>query len=152
MPLIRLIYASQLTEKCNLKTLQKILESSRKNNAKDKISGILCYDPSYFMQWLEGPREKVNRLYHTILNDDRHENVQILEYCEISSRSFESWSMAYVSTNDVNQRILFKYSSGEIFNPFAMHGESARHFLLEMAGERKAFLDQMISQIKKSED
>jgi hypothetical protein len=145
MPLVRLIYASAVTDACDLKGLKEILKIAREHNRKEGVTGVLCYDPQYFLQWLEGPRDKVNQLYTVILKDPRHAAVTILDYREVHHRVFEDWSMAYVSTRKMDQRILFKYAAGNRFDPFALTAEGARAFLIEISQASHEFLDQAVS-------
>jgi hypothetical protein len=141
MPLVRLIYASQSTELAKLDILVSILKVARKNNKKGGITGILCYDPKYFLQWLEGPRDSINNLYSIIMKDPRHKNVTLLDYQEISVRTFERWSMAYASTSKANRSLLFKYSVGLSFDPYNLNAEGARGFLMELSKENEKSLD-----------
>ena len=66
MKKVRLIYVSRMTEACDTKALQDILDASQKNNAERGICGVLCYDPLFFMQCLEGERDAVNEIYARI--------------------------------------------------------------------------------------
>ncbi len=95
MNMVRLIYMSHFNGSANPHDIQDILAISRKNNEEWGITGALCYNPNYFLQCLEGPRDSVNTLYKQILCDERHQEVTLLEYCDIHERKFEKWSMAY---------------------------------------------------------
>ncbi|ABW67474.1 BLUF domain-containing protein [Desulfosudis oleivorans] len=142
MSLVRLIYASQLTEACDLKALRQILKVARERNKDLAVTGVLCYDPQYFLQWLEGPMDHVNSLYVDIVKDPRHANATILDYRQVSARSFESWSMAYVAMNEVDAAVLFKYSATRQFNPFEMSADSVVGFITDLAREKDAFFNQ----------
>ncbi len=145
MPLVRLIYVSQMTDKMDVDGLKEILSVARQNNEKTGVTGVLCYDPKYFMQWLEGPRDAVNRIYADIVKDPRHLNITILDYQEIGRRSFEKWSMAYVSTRKADQSVLFKYSASPDFDPFGMNAENAVGFLVELAAEKNELLSRTVN-------
>ena len=145
MPMVRLIYVSQVTDELDIEGLKEILKIAREKNKEAGVTGVLCYDPKYFMQWLEGPRDHVNRIYAAIVKDPRHENITILDYQEVSRRSFEKWSMAYVSSRKADQDILFKYSARPDFNPSSMSAESATGFLNELAAEKDVLLGQAVS-------
>ena len=86
--LVRLIYVSVMTEACDTEALENILSVSRINNEKNNITGMLCYDPTYFLQALEGPREAINHLYTNISRDMRHQYLTLLEYTDIEQRTF----------------------------------------------------------------
>lgn len=142
MPLVRLIYASEATGETDLKSLRNILKTAREKNRDLGITGVLCYDPQYFLQWLEGSREHVNQLYASIVRDLRHTRVTLLDYREISARSFEEWSMAYVSMSDVDQALLFKYAATPRFNPFDMSADSVAGFITALSQAKDAFFSE----------
>jgi hypothetical protein len=140
MELVRLIYVSRMTEECDMEALQQILAVSRKKNETRDITGILCYDPAFFMQCLEGPRDAVNELYSDILRDDRHKDVVLLEYCETRNRDFADWRMAFVSTAKIRPETLGEYTSGGAFDPRALRAAQARAFLIRIAEHAKGQL------------
>ena len=133
MDLVRLIYVSIMTEECDTSALQRILDVSHAKNTERKITGMLCYDPSYFLQCLEGPREAVNALFADIIRDARHKRVTLLEYTSIAEREFGAWSMAFVHASTIEKQTLEKYTHGVRFNPFDLGSEEAHELLLEIA-------------------
>ncbi len=72
-----------------------ILVTSRINNRRDQISGLLVAGGNRYMQVIEGPSEKVERLYAAIRRDRRHLAVSTLHNRLVLARAFEGWSMAY---------------------------------------------------------
>lgn len=141
MNLVRLIYASQLSEKCRPDNVRSLLQTARERNPKAGVTGILCYNPLYFTQWIEGGRHAVNRIFESIMRDPRHENVVILDYAEVPEREFTDWSMAYVDTDHLDRRLILKFCPTDTFNPMTMSAESARRFLIEIAERQKDSLD-----------
>jgi hypothetical protein len=144
MTMVRLIYVSEVTEGCGLQDVNDILQISRKNNEANGITGILCYDGTHFVQWIEGARDKINALYGSILKDKRHGNVTILEYSEIAEREFEGWSMAYLSTENADRKTIFKYSAESTFDPYSMSPESVRLLLIDLAWEHETTLGRTV--------
>jgi hypothetical protein len=131
--LVRLIYVSVMTEACDTEALENILKISRINNQKNGITGVLCYDPTYFLQSLEGPRESINTLYTNISRDTRHQYLTLLEYADIETRLFGDWSMGFVSGGALDRELLDKYTfGGGKFNPFILNGQQVRNFLLDV--------------------
>jgi hypothetical protein len=133
MEQIRLIYVSKLTEDCDMDALQEILKVSRKNNAESGITGILCYDPAFFLQCLEGPREAVHALYQTIEQDSRHQNVVRIEDTEAPERLFGKWTMAFVKASELDKRIIEVYGPHGKFDPYDFNATTAREFLVAIA-------------------
>lgn len=140
MQMVRLIYVSIMTDACDTVALQNILAVSRKNNAQKDISGVLCYDPSFFMQCLEGPRDAVNEIYSNIAADNRHKNLMLLEYSDIEERLFGDWTMAFLSADILDKETLEKYSHKSKFNPYMLNAEQARSFLVEVVEQKRHFL------------
>ena len=133
MPMVRMIYASKLTDKCTTDELRKILKVSRDNNRDKSVTGILCYDPQYFVQLLEGDRDTINKLYLTIASDERHTDPVIVAYDEIAERSFPGWSMAYLSMSDVDKSIVLKYCQTARYDPYEMSSNSLLSMLMEFS-------------------
>ena len=115
--LSRLFYASTASEKYTPAELGNILRSCRKNNPALSITGMLFLGNGYFLQCLEGPRSNINALYKKILMDERHTQVEILEFKEVMNRYFEEWAMKYVGSMKVISKIL-KETGLKEFNPY----------------------------------
>ncbi len=136
MQKVRLIYVSTMTEECDTEALQDILYASQKNNKKRGISGLLCYDPAYFVQVLEGPRDAVNEIYARIAADTRHKNLTLLEYVEIEGRLFGNWTMSFLRPDILDPETRKKFSSMGKINPFLLSADQAREFLLALVEAR----------------
>jgi len=142
MDLVQLIYVSRLSPECDAVSLKSILDSSRANNGKIGVTGILCRDHHYFLQCLEGSRETVNHLYATIMGDDRHSDVVMLQYREIDRREFAAWNMAFVSGNQVGKKLALRYYSSPELDPYKMSGASAHGFLVDLAASWQGKLEE----------
>ncbi|TQV77499.1 BLUF domain-containing protein [Aliikangiella marina] len=132
MYLIRLVYTSSVSEQFSQGDIENILDVARKNNNKLNVTGMLCFNSRLFLQCLEGSRENVNKVYHTILNDPRHEKIEILEYQEISEREFDTWSMGYVPESSLTKPLNLRFSGSPHFSPYEMSGDSAHRLLLAL--------------------
>ena len=132
MFLVRLIYASKISDGFGPKDIENILQSARTYNVKTHVTGMLCFSNEYFLQCLEGSRTAVNNTYQQILNDKRHHNVIMLNYTQIPEREFEKWSMGYVPQSRVTESLNLKFSGSVDFNPFKMSGESAHLLMLSL--------------------
>ena len=124
--LVRLIYASRSTAPITDQVVEDVLAKSRDNNSNAGITGVLCVcDDNVFMQVLEGGRDEVNRLYWRVIHDTRHKDVTLLEYSEITERSFTNWRMGRVDLNRINAGMLLKYSEKPRLDPFQLRGHIA---------------------------
>jgi hypothetical protein len=102
MSLITLVYVSASYKLMTDDDLRAILEVSRRNNARDGITGMLLYRDGYFIQALEGEEEAVNATYAKIARDPRHFNCLVVYRNTIQERSFTSWSMGFNHITDVD--------------------------------------------------
>lgn len=90
-----LVYLSTATELFSDETLQSILESSRKNNTKKGITGLLLYHDGAILQVLEGEKAEVNQLYKLLELDYRHQGVIKIMEGNASTPYFKDWSMGF---------------------------------------------------------
>ena len=133
MYLMRLIYCSKVTNIFKTEDIDYILETARKRNKDQNITGVLCFNRKYFLQCIEGSREAVNDAYHRILKDPRHDGIILLGYSQIFHRDFDTWQMAFVPEKKITDEINLKYSQTRDFDPFTMNGESTYQRLLELS-------------------
>ena len=82
--------------------VRSILSVSRRNNARDGITGGLLFSTGCFAQVLEGPPDAIERTFERIQCDERHSEVTVLEAGMIEARDFPTWSMAYSSDIGTN--------------------------------------------------
>ena len=75
--------------------VRRILEVSRRNNARDGISGALLFSGGCFAQALEGPQDAVETAFERIQCDERHTEITVLGAGPIAERDFADWSMAF---------------------------------------------------------
>ena len=75
--------------------LQKILATSRRNNARARVSGVLLFAEGSYIQVLEGPPDSVEKTYDRIKRDSRHHHMIELYRGSIARRNFPEWSMGY---------------------------------------------------------
>lgn len=98
-----LIYSSHRTAICTDEEIEKILDSCKKNNTKNNLTGILLHSKNYFLQYLEGDLEDITRLYEVLKKDPRHEKVVTLKKGITEERNFPNWYMGYkdLKTNEI---------------------------------------------------
>ncbi len=121
--LVRLMYASRVTEPGRPDDLPLILKQSRAHNPPEGITGLLCCSGTIYLQVLEGGRTQVNRLYHRIAADPRHHDLLLLSYEEIDERAYAGWSMGQVDLARLNPALLLKYSECATLDPYAVSGK-----------------------------
>lgn len=96
----QLVYVSTATEPFSSQDLARLLETSRKNNAADGVTGMLLYHDGNFFQVLEGDRDAVTRVFRRVERDPRHQAVMTIHEDEVEERAFGDWSMAWCEVNE----------------------------------------------------
>jgi len=117
------------------------LNTSREKKAAAVITGILCDDPVFFLQCLEGPKNAVNELYNQILRDVRHTDVVLLEYADIAERTFGSWTIGFLKSSEADRETVSACAKGNRFDSYLLTGEQARNFLVKIAAQERKRLD-----------
>ncbi len=95
-----LVYVSSATEPFSNEDLLALLTTSRRNNVRDGVTGMLLYRQGNFMQVLEGAEEKVRALHQRIQNDPRHRGLITLLQQRTEARQFGGWAMGFRNLSD----------------------------------------------------
>lgn len=98
--LMQLVYLSSSLGQYSRSDLKDILATSRRNNTRANITGLLLYHDGYIIQFLEGEEASVNAVYERIARDPRHKGILPLVRRKISRRDFGSWSMGFRDIED----------------------------------------------------
>ena len=129
--LVRLLYASRAIDAASA-GIEGILAQSRQGNPGLGITGILCYGGGIFLQAIEGGRGAVSDLYGHIQRDQRHKDVVLLHYEEISERRFSGCTMGQVNMSKINAIILLKYAEKPELDPYSVSGKVSLALLEEL--------------------
>jgi Sensors of blue-light using FAD len=130
--LVRLLYSSRSIGAPTATLLDEILAQSRRNNPEKGVTGLLCVSGETFIQVLEGGRDEVCDLYNAIVRDQRHANVRLLVYEEISERRFGAWTMGQVQATRINPALLLKYYRRARLEPNDSPGTATMALLHEL--------------------
>jgi len=111
MSLIRLVYASEsrLVETNRQVELDGIIETARRLNARNEITGFLLATAGAFAQVLEGNSETVAETYGRIVADPRHAQIRLLAEHPIGERRFPHWAMGLAERNETTMFIFGLY-------------------------------------------
>ena len=127
--LSRLTYVSRAVGKLGQEDLDEIMDQSIENNDKDGIFGMLCFYQQYFLQTIEGPRDKINLLMKRLLEDERHQDMEVIEFTEIEELNWNRWSMDIASSSDPSEAIIKQYLKETGFNAFYLTSGKAQALL-----------------------
>lgn len=100
--LIRLVYVSNISKKSKLdpSLFEHIRSHAEDYNRKNNIKGMLCNNQTYFLQCLEGTKEKLLPLMDNIFKDDRHSKLKVTLLKPIDHYSFNDWRMRSLNLDD----------------------------------------------------
>ena len=93
--MIQLCYISTIRSGVDLDAVDAVLAASRRNNAADRITGLLLFNGKRFLQILEGAAPMVEVTYARVLRDPRHFAIVRLSDRRIDEREFGRWDMAF---------------------------------------------------------
>ena len=98
-PVFRLIYSShsRIAPDHTTTKLGEIFTVARRKNKALGVTGALVITEDSFAQTLEGDETVVRDLYERISQDERHDNVTLLEAQAVDGRAFGRWAMAKVA-------------------------------------------------------
>lgn len=96
----QLVYISTMRHPMIAPEYEEILRVSRRNNARDDITGLLIVGRTRFLQLLEGPPDAVTAAYARIRQDKRHFAAVVIEGREVEQRACPSWAMGYREGGD----------------------------------------------------
>lgn len=121
--LIRIVYISRATFPLSAAvdgiepTVARILSTSRANNRRSGLVGMLYYGDGFFFQCLEGETSTVQALYRTLLKDPRHKDLKVLASEPIKRLSFPDWSMKYAPVDQHMLKLLEEHGF-DSFDPY----------------------------------
>jgi len=119
-------------------TVDDILATSQRNNARDGLTGALMFTEGYFAQVLEGSREAIERVFERIQRDERHCDVQLLSFDRASHRLFGNWAMAFVGNSAEAAARFGHYGSKSGFDFAAADGDDmTRHLRALLVDEER---------------
>jgi hypothetical protein len=96
----RIIYCSRASYDFAPEELISLLKTSRANNERAGLSGMLLYCGQSFLQLLEGDGQALATVYGRILADERHTHLRLLADAEVSAALFPDWTMGFEHVED----------------------------------------------------
>lgn len=105
--LVELIYVSRSVRFLNEADLESLLESARKTNKQQNVTGILLYKDTSFIQYLEGSATAIDLIMERINRDPLHYNIRVLiDKTPLEARRFEHWWMGFpLATNEHSREL-----------------------------------------------
>jgi hypothetical protein len=99
----RMVYVSAARAPLAAEDLAQILATSRWNNARDGITGLMLYHDRQVLQVLEGEGAQIERTFRRIALDRRHGGLITLWSGPADARVFADWQMGLVRLPDLGE-------------------------------------------------
>ena len=109
--------------------IERILDVSRRNNARAGVSGALMFNAGLFAQVLEGSRFAVEETFERIQCDERHDDVRILEFGPVAERRFDAWSMTWAGRDAADVDAFATLASDTGFDASRLGGDRVLELL-----------------------
>jgi len=116
--MVCLTYASKAHPDFTLDDLQDILNVSVVKNRELGITGMLVYDGTYFLQYLEGDEDTVKGVFEKIRDDSRHESVIMSGIFPVVKRHFADWAMGCMNSKHAIREVTKEVTGSEKFYPY----------------------------------
>lgn len=94
-----ILYVSSAIRPLTEAEMDRLLESARRRNREAGVTGILLHQHGNFMQFIEGPRRGLARIFEVIRESPLHRGVFEIMNSPVPERQFSDWSMAYRTRN-----------------------------------------------------
>ncbi|TCC90401.1 BLUF domain-containing protein [Pedobacter frigiditerrae] len=100
-----LLYFGIARNQFTAEDFNSLLAKARSRNESLDITGKLLHCEGTFIQLLEGKKENVEEVYHSITKDDRLIALKIITVGAASERYYKDWSMAFkdVTMAEINE-------------------------------------------------
>lgn len=114
-----------------------ISEVSKRNNARDNITGVLAKVDDYFFQYLEGDRSLLTNTFDRISRDQRHYQVTLVSFSEIIRREFPNWQLEDATISDNESELMRSFTARHSFEPYSLNAEAIHTMLREIYQDRR---------------
>lgn len=73
--------------------LNDLVVRARQRNQSVGVTGMLLYEDGRYLQTLEGPPDGLGKVWQSIQEDERHENIELLTEHFVEARLFSDWDL-----------------------------------------------------------
>lgn len=102
--LYHFVYCSRAVDGLDDAEVGRIVELAQRHNATRDITGVLVFGSGVFFQWIEGPREHIEKLIANLHSDPRHYDIVSLSQSEEArERLYPNWDMERVGAEDIRE-------------------------------------------------
>ena len=101
-----LAYQSRLAAGVSQSALEAIVMKARAYNGKHAITGSLYYNDQDLLQFLEGDRKDLSRLFHRIKADQSHNSIRLIGLFQLERRNFKDRHLDMRSVNATHMQTI----------------------------------------------
>tara|TARA_R100001369_G_scaffold21881_4_gene39787 strand:+ start:37350 stop:37754 length:405 start_codon:yes stop_codon:yes gene_type:complete len=92
-----IVYVSTASKDLEKKEIENILNSSKKWNNENDVTGLLLFSGGNFFQIIEGEKNLILELFQNINSDKRHHNITQIFGKEIHKEAYDGYDSDFVS-------------------------------------------------------
>ena len=96
-------YVSNANKDLNPEQIRKLLDFCQEKNEQLKIKGVLLYSEGNFFQILEGEKDVVLPIYHTLEKDSRHYGLIQIMGQDIEEGAFDGYKVDILDENSIQE-------------------------------------------------
>lgn len=99
-----MVYSSTASRPLAKSDLDNILRDARARNLQEQVTGLLLFTNGKFMQYLEGPKASILKIFDIIKKSIAHQDIVEISQQPLERREYADWSMAFLA--DVDAHVL----------------------------------------------
>lgn len=96
MPLSSIAYSSHAADGLTADQVNALVRDASHHNRLAGVTGVLLFDGSRFLQYMEGPQEGLEYVFRRVVNAKRHSGMVELGRGHGAARRFPYWSMHWI--------------------------------------------------------
>ena len=105
-----LMYSSLADPALTVTDINQMVESARRHNEQQQITGLLLFHEGSFLQVIEGDRKEISNLFEKkLLRDSRHSAVSLFHDCALVERQFRYWHLAFSDLSKQSSHLSLPY-------------------------------------------
>lgn len=99
MPIIAIAYTSEVTPGLTRSKMEALVLDAARFNANAGVTGVLLFDGSRFLQYIEGPQDGLDVALSRIVQARSHRHFVELRRGRIEQRAFPYWGMREITVD-----------------------------------------------------
>lgn len=99
MPISAIVYSSQAAPGLSGSKMEALVQDAARFNGNAGVTGVLLFDGSRFLQYIEGPQDGLDVVYSRVLHACSHRELIELNRGQLGQRAFPYWSMRQIAVD-----------------------------------------------------